>query len=194
MFFRRIIGAIAKVILRIFFTITYRLKVEGTENIPKEKNEPLIFCANHRSYLDPPLIECTTKRTVRFLAKDELHENKFIAFWMYVYEGIYVKRDSKDVKSLKETMKALKNNESIGIFPEGTRNGVEKGESAKEGAAFFAVRTGAKVIPIGISGGEKPFKKMIIRYGKPLDYSGRNKDELEKITEEIMEELKKLAK
>ena len=77
------------------------------------------------------------------------------------------------------------------------RNGIEKGEKVKDGAAFFAVRTGAKVIPVGISGGEKPFKQMTIRYGKPMDFSDRDKndkEELDKITEEIMEEIIKLIK
>ena len=194
MVFKKVIGGIAKIILRIFFAIVYRLKIEGTENIPKD-NEPLILCGNHRSYLDPPLIQCTAKRTVRFLAKDELHKNKFIAFWMYIFDGIYVKRgDSKDIKPIKDTLKALKNNDCVGIFPEGTRNGMKKGEASKDGAAFFAVRTGAKVIPVGISGGERPFKKMIIRYGKPLDFSGRNKNELDEITEEIMEKIVELTK
>ena len=71
---------------------------------------------------------------------------------------------------------------------------MEKGQKAKDGAAFFAVRTGAKVIPVGISGGEKPFKKMIIRYGKPLDFSGRSKDELDQVTDEIMEKIVELTK
>ena len=59
---------------------------------------------------------------------------------------------------------------------------------------FFAERTGARIIPVGISGGEKPFKQMTIRYGKPLDFSNRNKDELDEITEEIMNEIIKLTK
>ena len=107
------------------------------------------------------------------------------------------KIDSDSEIAIKTTLKALKNGESIALFPEGTRNGIEKGEKVKDGAAFFAVRTGAKVIPVGISGGEKPFKQMTIRYGKPMDFSDRDKndkEELDKITEEIMEEIIKLSK
>jgi len=185
---------IVRTAIRIYFAIVYRVKVIGTENIPKDKKQPLIYCGNHRTYADPPLIVVTAKRHVRFLAKEELRKNPLFAFLGVVFDGIYVKRDSKDVTALKTTLKALKDGESIALFPEGTRNGLEKGEKVKDGAAFFAVRTGAKVIPVGISGGEKPFKKMYIKYGKPLDYSGRNKEELDEITEEIMKKIIELSK
>ena len=191
---KKIIRVIVRTAIRIYFAIVYRVDVIGTENIPKDKKEPLIYCGNHRTYADPPLIVVTAKRHVRFLAKEELRKNPFLAFLGVVFDGIYVKRDSKDVSALKTTLKALKNGESIALFPEGTRHGMEKGQKAKEGAAFFAVRTGAKVIPVGISGGEKPFKKMTIKYGKPLDYSNRSKDDLDEITEEIMNEIIELSK
>lgn len=193
-----ILKQIARIIvrnaIRLYFIVVHRVKIEGRENIPTDKSEPLIYCGNHRTYADPPLIVVTAKRHVRFLAKEELRKNPLFAFLGLVFDGIYVKRDAKDVAALKTTLKALKDGESIALFPEGTRNGMEKGEKAKDGAAFFAVRTGAKVIPVGISGGEKPFKKMYIKYGEPLDFSNRSKDELDQVTDEIMEKIIELSK
>ena len=191
-FIKKVIRVIVRTAIRIYFAIVYRAKVIGTENIPKEG--PLIYCGNHRSYADPPLIVVTAKRHVRFLAKEELKKNPLFAFLGVVFGGIYVKRDSKDVSALKTTLKALKNGECVALFPEGTRNGLEKGGKVKEGAAFFAVRTGAKVIPVGISGGGKPFKQMTIKYGKPLDFSNKTKDDLDEITDEIMKNIIELAK
>ena len=191
-FIKKVIRVIVRTAIRIYFAIVYRAKVIGTENIPKDG--PLIYCGNHRSYADPPLIVVTAKRHVRFLAKEELKKNPLFAFLGVVFGGIYVKRDSKDVSALKTTLKALKNGECVALFPEGTRNGLEKGEKVKEGAAFFAVRTGAKVIPVGISGGGKPFKQMTIKYGKPLDFSNKTKDDLDEITDEIMKNIIELAK
>lgn len=193
-FLKEIVRIIVRSAIRLYFVVVYRVKIEGRENLPTNKKEPLIFCGNHRTYADPPLIVVTAKRHVRFLAKEELSKNKFFAFLGVVFDAIYVKRDSKDVSALKTTLKALKNGESIALFPEGTRNGMEKGEKAKDGAAFFAVRTGAKVIPVGISGGEKLFKKMYIKYGEPLDFSKKSKEELDQVTDEIMEKIIKLSK
>lgn len=175
-------------VIYVYYVIVHRIKVEGRNNIPKDG--ALIFCGNHRSFLDPPLIKVTAKREVFFLAKASLFKNPFLGFMGRVFEEIPVKKeDGNDVNAIKISLKHLKKGECIALFPEGTRNGLAKGEKIKDGAAFFAVRTGAKVIPIGISGTMKPFCKLTIRYGKPLDYSNYNKndqEELEKVTQDIM--------
>ena len=189
---KRILRVIVRTAIYLYCKVVYRLKVIGKENIPKEG--PVIYCGNHRSYLDPPLIVVTAGRHVRFMAKEELTKNKFLKFLGYVFDAIYVKRDNKEIAALKTTLKALKNKESIAMFPEGTRNGLEKGESVKEGVAFFVLQTGAKVQPVGIVGGEKPFKRVYVNYGKPLDYSDKvtkkpSKEQLEQVSKEIMDNI-----
>lgn len=194
---KSVIKWIVRGALYIFFKVVYRVDIKGLENIPKEG--PLIFCGNHRSYLDPPLMVCTAKRDMKFLAKEELYNNKFLAFLGWVFEAIPVKRDEKDVAAIKASLKDLKQGKCIALFPEGTRNGLEKGEKVKDGVAFFAVRSGAKVVPCGIKGGTKEQKKMTITYGKPLDYTKyksqvKDKEVLEKVTTEIMDNIMELAK
>lgn len=197
---KKIIKGIIKWIVRgaiyLWCKIYYRAEIKGLENIPKEG--PVIFCGNHRSYLDPPLMVVTAKRDMRFLAKEELAKNPFLNFLGWAFNAILVKRDEKDVAAIKESLKALKNGQCIALFPEGTRNGLEKGEKVKDGVAFFAVRSGAKVVPCGIKGGTKENRKVTITYGKPLDYSqykgSKDKEVLDKITEEIMENIIELAK
>ncbi len=193
---RRIIKWIVRGAIYIWCKIYYRTEIIGLENIPKEG--PVIFCGNHRTYLDPPLMVCTAKRDMRFLAKEELTKNPFLNFLGWAFNAILVKRDEKDVAAIKESLKTLKNGECIALFPEGTRNGLEKGEKVKDGVAFFAVRSGAKVVPCGIKGGTKQNRKVTITYGKPLDYSqykgSKDKEVLDKITEEIMGNIIELAK
>ena len=195
----KVIKAIIKWIVRgalyIWFKIYYQTEIKGLENVPKEG--PLIFCGNHRSYLDPPLMVATAKRDMKFLAKEELYENKFLKFLGWAFEAIPVKRDEKDVSAIKKSLKDLKEGKCIALFPEGTRNGLEKGEKVKDGVAFFAVRSGAKVVPCGIKGGTKEHHKITITYGKLLDnsqYKGtKDKEVLDKIANEIMEDIVKLA-
>lgn len=194
---KKVIRIIVKNAILLYCKIVHRVKIEGRENIPKEG--ALIFCGNHRSFLDAPLIEVTAKREVHFLAKEELYKNPFLAFLGWSFDAIKVKRDAKDINAVKSSLKYLKKGECIALFPEGTRNGLAKGEKVKDGAAFFALRTGAKIVPIGISGGTGPFSKVNIKYGEPLDYSNYKKEEdekkaLEEITENIMKNIIELSK
>ena len=194
--FKEVIKWIVRGAIYIWCKIYYRAEIIGLENIPKEG--PLIFCGNHRSYLDPPLLVATAKRDMKFLAKEELYKNKFLAFLGWAFEAIPVKRDEKDISAIKTSLKDLKEGKCIALFPEGTRNGLEKGEKVKDGVAFFAVRSGAKVVPCGIKGGTKEHKKLTISYGKPLDYSqhkgSKDKEVLDNITKEIMDNIIELAK
>ena len=198
-FLKKIGRVIISFLIRTYCRIVYRVKIIGKENIPQEGN--LLFCGNHRTYLDPPLIIVTAGRYMRFMAKEELKKNPLFAFLGVVYDGIYVKRDEKDIGPLKTALKTLKDGKCVGLFPEGTRNGLEKNDGkVKNGAAYLALKTNSKVVPIGIVGPAKPFTKNAIIYGKPLDFSEYattkklDKDVEEKVSEMIMEEIIKLSK
>ena len=132
------------------------------------------------------------------MAKAELFKNKFIKWFGRKCCVFPVKRGMRDIESIKYSLNLLKDGEILVIFPEGTRKGMEKNLSAKNGAAFMALRTKTKVIPIGIQGSFKPFTKVYLNYGKPLDFSeyyGKEKDKevLNKVTKEIMDNIIKLT-
>lgn len=197
-----ILKKIGRVVVRTaIFTyckIVYRIKTVGKENIPADG--ALIFCGNHRTYLDPPVIIVTAGRHMRFMAKEELRKNPFLAFLGVIFEGIYVKRDAKDISAMKEAIKTLKSGGCIGLFPEGTRNGLEKNDGKlKNGAAYLALKTGAKIVPIGIQGEAKPFHSTTIVYGEPLDFSTKyniseDKEAADKATDELKEKIIMLTK
>ena len=195
-FLRKIGKAFVSTCIYVYCKIVYRVEIIGKENVPKEG--ALIFCGNHRTYLDPPLIVVTAGRDMRFIAKEELKKNPLFAFLGILYEAILVKRDAKDIGPLKESIKTLKSGRCIGIFPEGTRNGMDKNEGGKlkNGAAYMAIKTGAKIVPIGIVGPAKPFTKNKIIYGKPLDFTEYKKLEKgaeDKASEVLKEEILKLT-
>jgi len=185
--FKEILRAIVKFSIYSYCKVVYRFKVVGLENIPKEG--PLLFCGNHRTYLDAPLIVVTSPRRMYFMAKEELKSNPFMRLLCYLFDGIWVKRDSKDIASLKTALKGLKNGECVGIFPEGTRNGMEKNNGElKNGASYMALKTGAKIIPIGIIGEAKPFTKNAIIYGTPIDTQKYITEKIDKSAEEKLTE------
>ena len=188
-FFRELGKAIIRGIIFTYCKIVYRVKIFGKENVPQEG--AVLFCGNHRTYLDPPLIVVTAGRDMRFLAKEELRKNPLFGFLGFLFEGIYVKRDEKDITALKEALKTLKNGGCIGLFPEGTRNGLEKNDGKiKNGASYMALKTNAKIVPVGIVGPAKPFSKNAIIYGKPIDLSEYiTGKKIEKETEDTVSEI-----
>jgi len=198
---KKILKNIMRVIVRsaifIYCKIVYRVKIEGKENVPK--NGALIFCGNHRNYLDAPLMVATAGRHVHFMAKEELRKVKFFAFLAFVFDAIFVKRDAKDIGAIKTSLKYLKDGACVALFPEGTRNGAEKGEDVKNGVSYFVLNSNSKVIPVGIKGGLKAFQKTVITYGKPMDFeeerkNRKDKEVMKKVTEDIMKEIFELAK
>lgn len=197
-FFYKIVRVVCKSVIFVYCKIVYQAKIIGTENIPK--TGPVIFCANHKTFLDPPLLEVTCKRDdTRFIAKEELTKNPFLAFLGKAFDVILVKRNDKDLGPMKESLKTLKAGKCLAIFPEGTRNGIKKGIKPKTGVAYFALNSDATVIPVGIKGGEKLFQKTVITYGKPLDLEIYKKNKKEKeihqeVTDIIMKKIIELIK
>lgn len=155
--------------VKVFTLILFRVKTYGQENI--EKDKPYIMCANHTSNWDPPILYTATKREMYMMAKEELFKNKFI-YWFAGKTNIFpVKRGKKDIESIKKSLKVLNENKILAIFPEGTRNGIKKNGKIQNGPAYLSARTGVEVIPVRIEGNFKPFTKVRIYYGKPLDFS-----------------------
>lgn len=192
---KNILRIIIKFIFKVLILIVYRPKVVGKENLPK--NEAAILCPNHVHALDSAVIVMMNKRKINILAKEELFKNGFI-WWLADLFGIYpVKRNSASTESVKISLRLLKNKELLMLFPEGTRNGMAKGVKPKDGAVKLAIQAKVPIIPIGVQGDFKFFKKVKINIGKPInyeEYKGKTKEKevLDKLTDELMQEVVKL--
>ena len=186
---------IIKFIFKIIAIILYRPKIVGKENLPKDTGA--LICPNHVHNLDSAVIVAMFKRKVNVLAKEELFKNGFIR-WIADIFGVYpVKRGRADLQAIKISLKLLKNDELLLMFPEGTRHGLDKGKKPKNGAVLIAATAGKPIIPIGIQGSFKPFRKVIVNIGKPIDYSPyseevKKKEQASKLTQELMQEIVKL--
>ena len=186
---------IVKFILKMLVIIVYRPKIVGTENI--EEGKPALICPNHVHALDSVVIVLMNKRTIRVLAKESLFKNPFLR-WLASIFGVYpVKQGNKSMESMKISLKLLKNNELLLIFPEGTRNGMAKGVKPKEGAIKLAARASVPIIPVGVQGSFKPFTKVKVNIGKSISYNLskeelNDKEKLAELTDGLMKEIVKL--
>ena len=176
--------------LSLVYRIAFRVKISG--EVPKEGS--YILCCNHINYLDAAAIVLFNKRKVNFVAKEDLFMHRSLMWLGHLFDAIPIKRDMQDIEAMKRCLKVLKNGELLGIFPEGTRKGMEKNVKAKNGAAFMAIKSKAKVIPIGIHGTFKPFSKVYVNYGQPIDLSQYDKEQLDDATDKIMQDIIMLTK
>ncbi|PID02079.1 1-acyl-sn-glycerol-3-phosphate acyltransferase [Sporosarcina sp. P2] len=171
----------------------YRIKVIGKENFPKEGG--VLLCTNHIDNLDPPIVGITSPRTVHFMAKEELFDMPILKTVLPKVQAYPVKRGMSDREAFRKTIKLLREDKVVGLFPEGTRS--KTGEIGKglAGAGFFALKGGdAKVVPCAIIGPYKAFSQLKVVYGEAMDmtpYRDR-KASAEEVTEAIMAEISKL--
>ena len=142
----------ARFLLKIVFKIRYKLVVHGNTNLPET---PLVICANHTNLWDPILLAIIFDRPIRFMAKKELFDNKFLGFLLNQFGAFPVDRDNVNIKTIKDSIKLVKDNEVLGIFPEGTRVKTVSEENMKTGVAMIASRAGADVIPVFINSNYK---------------------------------------
>ncbi|MFH0987697.1 MAG: lysophospholipid acyltransferase family protein [Patescibacteria group bacterium] len=149
-------------------------RVEGEENIPNFGN--FIIASNHRNpFLDHFFIGYPFKdrlESMHFIGKMEKFYHPIIFGPLYFFaETITVNRKSKDRrKVLEKALDLLRKGDIIVIYPEGGSNKDKVLRRGKTGVAELAIKTRLPIVPVGISVNPRN-KKIIVRIGKPLNYS-----------------------
>lgn len=197
---RQFIRRVIQEVLKVAFWLLTDLEVIGEENIPEEG--PIIITGNHFSFADsvamlhlaPPTIELFSGRNAAFTP---WWAKLLPRLWgvLYVYRGTGSRQAIRDAEHV------LNKNGFFGIFPEGGA-WAEMLRPARPGAAYLAVRTGAKILPVAFTGFRDIFPlrlrnkaKVTIRIGKPygpLETTGKGRkkrEELDLLGEKIMKKI-----
>lgn len=175
--FRRILVFIGYLVSRLLL----RLTVIGWENLPKEGS--LIVISNHFSWFDAPLLTAVLPFQPAFLIATESQKRWFVRFFTYVFEGIPIWRGQVDRGALRKALDVLHKGGVLGIFPEGgidpeMAQVVARGETVdsiydhasrhsaqltrpRMGTALLAVKSQARILPIGLLGTEKIFGNLL---------------------------------
>lgn len=183
---------IVRLLASFIFRIVFRIEVRGQENIPAEGR--LIICANHTSMLDPIMLAIAVNRPISFIAKKELFKNKFLERFFLGLGAIAVDREASDLSAIRNSLRVLKDEKILGIFPEGTRVDKVDLESAKSGIALMTIKGKAPILPIYIDTNYRLFSRVKITIGKEMtfheQYSGRlNSQDYKNISQEIMKSI-----
>ena len=133
-------------------------KLINKEKLPKKGEKSIIVC-NHQSGWDIVILFTCLPFKVRFIGKQELASNKFKKWFFQSIGVIFVERNQVSLDSMKQILRALRNNESICIFPEGKRNKTEEPLlEFKDGAEFIALKTKTPILITAIERKMRPFK------------------------------------
>lgn len=158
-----------------------RVRVEGAiDEIPR--TGPVIIAANHSSNLDVPVLGSSlmprTGRRFQWLGKRELFDWPVVG-WIARSGGVHaIERGAADVEAFRLAARLLDDGHALFVFPEGTRSHDGKLGEGRDGVAVLALRTGAPIVPVGVSGsyerwprGQKlphPGGRVTVRVGSPF--------------------------
>jgi 1-acyl-sn-glycerol-3-phosphate acyltransferase len=177
-----------------------RYRVAGRENVPPSA---VVFCSNHESNVDPPVLFEALHRRLRILYKAELH--KFPVMGTVLDVGGFVPIDRSDresaMRSIAEGARSLKAGNSFLIFPEGTRSRSGDLLPFKKGGFIMALEAQVPVVPVAISGGRAAMRKgspivrpvrVTVRIGKPVPTAGLGLEHRDELIAQVRTEVQKL--
>jgi 1-acyl-sn-glycerol-3-phosphate acyltransferase len=164
-----------RAIIQPFFHVYFRMRRLGREHVPDRG--PVIFAANHRSFLDPFVIGTLTRRPVYYMAKQELFRRPLQAWFLNRLGAFPVDRGAGDQQAMATARAILERGDCVVLFPEGTRVRPGPIGPPKRGVGRLALETGAPVVPVAVLGTEairrgwriRPHR-VAIRCGRPLTF------------------------
>ena len=199
LFYRATRGAIRRL-------INPWLRLRSANTAVLDRPGPTILAPVHRSHLDSALVATQSTRRIRALGKESLFTTPVVSYVCAALGAIPVQRGKADRDALLAARELLEAGESMIVFPEGSRRSGDTIGELFDGAAWLAARTGAPVVPIGITGTEAALptgakwlrrSHVAIAVGEPLpapvglDGKRADRSQLRAFTAELAEQLQK---
>ena len=139
--------------LQLLWVILYGVRVNGLGNIPSQGG--VLLVSNHQSHFDPPLLSCCCTRRVNQLAKKSLFNFGPFAWFIRSLGAFPVDRKGSALGGVRETMRRLKQDKLVLMFPEGKRCFDGKIGDFMSGFTMIAVRSNVAILPVAVEG---PFR------------------------------------
>ena len=180
-----------------------RYRVRGREHIPA--NRAVVFCSNHESNVDPPVLFQALHKRLHVLFKAELTKIPVLGAVMLGGGFVPVERDRREASmaSIDRAAASIRDGNTFLIFPEGTRSKTAELLPFKKGGFIMAIKAQAPVVPVAVSGGRSAMRKgswlvrpvmVEVKIGEPVETTGLSlddRDELIDIVRARIEELRR---
>lgn len=176
-----------------------RLRLEGTEHIQTDR--AAVYAANHASNIEPPAVFLALSRLfprLRIVYKAELRKLPVLV-WVWDVAGFVPLQRGNPAQSrpaIDAAARALGEGHSFVIFPEGTRSRTGELLPFKKGGFLMALKAGAPVVPMTVSGGRDAMRKgspliwpvtVTIRFSPPVETDGLTMDDRDTLVAEVRE-------
>ena len=179
-----------------------RYRVNGREHVP---GTAVVFCSNHESNVDPPVLFEALHRRLHILYKAELHKFPIMGTVFDVGGFVPIERHDREsaMRSIGIGAESLKAGNSFLIFPEGTRSRTGNLLPFKKGGFIMAIQAQVPVVPVAISGGRAAMRKgspivrpvkVNVRIGSPVPTTGMTLDDRDELIALVRGEVAKLLR
>ena len=170
-----------------------RYRVSGREHVP---SAAAVFCSNHESNVDPPVLFRTLHPQLHILYKAELHKFPIMGTAFDVGGFVAVERDNREraMQSIGRGSQSLRAGNSFLIFPEGTRSRSGHLLPFKKGGFIMAIQAQAPIVPVAVQGGRAAMRKgsaivrpvrVSVRIGEPIPTAGMSVDDRDVLIERV---------
>jgi 1-acyl-sn-glycerol-3-phosphate acyltransferase len=180
-----------------------RYHVTGRERVPRDR--AVVFCSNHQSNVDPPILYRALHRRLHILYKAELSKLPILGTVIQVGGFIPVPRDQKEAAmgAIEQAAASIRAGNSFLIFPEGTRSQTDQLLPFKKGGFIMAIKAQAPIVPVAISGGRDAMRKgsaivrpvrVEVRIGDPVETTGYTLEERDALIQVVRERIEALLR
>jgi 1-acyl-sn-glycerol-3-phosphate acyltransferase len=158
-----------------------RVRVAGRANLPLDR--AAVYCANHQSNVDPPILFTALHPRMHIVYKAEINAIPLLARAFRHGGFVPIERRNKEaaMHSLEVGSASLRAGNSFLIFPEGTRSRTAELLPFKKGGFLMAMKAQVPIVPVAISGGRESMERgsmiirpvtISIRVGEPIPTAG----------------------